>query len=557
VSSLVGLRRRSALAILVSVTALSFLLVSGQAHSAHPGANGKIAFSRCENASCGLVHIWTMDPDGANEVAIPSGVASDDPAWSPNGQKLAFQECGTSSCATAGITVTNPDGSGTVHLTPTAGPGYDDRPSFSPDGSKIAFTHCQPGVLHCAIYLMGADGAAPHQLTTTLGSNEDQESPAFSPDGSEIVFQDCLGGGCFIALVPSAGGSPVQISHPSVSDESPDWSPDGSRIVFDRCCDADGNSQIFVMGADGGNPTAITTPPADQVDFDPEFSPDGSLVVFERLHPGAPTNDGQISSVPAGGGAVATLSGPGADQGDFRPTWQPSVPIFASGPTLSGKAVNGQTLTATAGSVSGGGTTSLAFLRCDRTGNGCLPIPGASAARLRARTAASSLSYKLTTVDIGHVIKVRQTQSNAVGASTADSAASVAVAPDPARCSNVFVGTAKRDRLVGTKGGDRISGGRGNDRISGLGGADCLSGGAGNDRISGGAGNDTLSGGAGNDMISGGGGRNKVSAGSGNDRINVVNHKKDIVNCGKGRDSVRADRIDRLRGCERVKRSRR
>jgi hypothetical protein len=45
-----------------------------------------------------------------------------------------------------------------------------------------------------------------------------------------------------------------------------------------------------------------------------------------------------------------------------------------------------------------------------------------------------------------------------------------------------------------------------------------------------------------------------VSGGSGNDTINVRNHKRDIVNCGRGKDRVIADKIDKLRGCERVKR---
>jgi hypothetical protein len=37
----------------------------------------------------------------------------------------------------------------------------------------------------------------------------------------------------------------------------------------------------------------------------------------------------------------------------------------------------------------------------------------------------------------------------------------------------------------------------------------------------------------------------------------VRNHKRDVVNCGRGhRDRVTADRKDKLRGCEKVKRRR-
>jgi Tol biopolymer transport system component len=545
--------------LVLAATAVGLLLLwpAGPARSAFPGANGKIVFSRCENAACGSFHLWSMDPNGANQVAITSGGGGDDdPALSPNGQRLAFQECGPSSCNTAGITVANADGTGRTPLTNAAGPDYDDYPAFSPDGSKIAFEHCPSATNNCAIDVMGADGSNPKQVTTTLGTNEQQSYPAWSPDGSKIAFQDCAPPNpCVIAVVPATGGSPVGFSTPPSRDEAPNWSPDGSKIAFDRCCDANNDSQIFVMNADGSNPVAVTSPPAGADDEEPAFSPDGSKLIFERFNPSAPTYNGQLDTIAVGGGTVTPVSTPGSGQGDYRSAWQPAAPQFASAPVVSGRAVNGQTLTATAGSAAGGGTSSLAFLRCDGAGSNCQPIPGAVASRLRA--AASTASYRLTSADIGHVIKVRQTQTNSVGSSTADSAAGTpSVKANPKRCSNRFAGTAKRDRFKGTSGGDRFSGGRGNDVISGGRGADCLSGGAGRDKISGGAGNDTLSGGAGNDTISAGSGKNVVSGGAGNDKINVVNHKRDRVNCGKGIDTVRADRIDKLVGCERVKRRR-
>jgi hypothetical protein len=36
-----------------------------------------------------------------------------------------------------------------------------------------------------------------------------------------------------------------------------------------------------------------------------------------------------------------------------------------------------------------------------------------------------------------------------------------------------------------------------------------------------------------------------------------VNGRFDRLNCGRGRDTARADRIDRVRGCERVRLRRR
>ena len=93
-------------------------------------------------------------------------------------------------------------------------------------------------------------------------------------------------------------------------------------------------------------------------------------------------------------------------------------------------------------------------------------------------------------------------------------------------------------RMNGTAGDDVIVGGEGRDLIDGLGG---------DDRICAGRGPDRLRGGQGRDRFYGGPGR---------DRITATGGGRDIVDCGPGRDRVWADRRDRLRRCERVRRRR-
>ena len=94
-------------------------------------------------------------------------------------------------------------------------------------------------------------------------------------------------------------------------------------------------------------------------------------------------------------------------------------------------------------------------------------------------------------------------------------------------------------------GNDRLDGGAGHDKLYGAGGKDTLLGAAGNDLLAGGAGNDTLNGGKGRDRLTGG---------AGNDSLNSRDSGRDTVDCGKGRDKVTADKRDRLRACQRVKR---
>jgi uncharacterized repeat protein (TIGR01451 family) len=101
---------------------------------------------------------------------------------------------------------------------------------------------------------------------------------------------------------------------------------------------------------------------------------------------------------------------------------------------------------------------------------------------------------------------------------------------------NVVTGTNRVNVLNGTAGRDRLVGLGGNDTLFGRGGIDILLGGSGNDRLVGGPGRDDLQGGL------------------GNDRIESRDGVREVVNCGAGRDTVLADRLDVVRNCEVVRR---
>jgi hypothetical protein len=126
--------------------------------------------------------------------------------------------------------------------------------------------------------------------------------------------------------------------------------------------------------------------------------------------------------------------------------------------------------------------------------------------------------------------------------------------PPPRHCTVRKDGGPRADRLNGGASSDAIHGRAGNDRIRGLGGNDCLFGEGGNDQAWGGPGNDAVSGGKGSDRLYGGPGRDTMQGGPGRDRIFAVDRARDVVVCGRGRDTVRADRVDKILGCELVRR---
>lgn len=97
-----------------------------------------------------------------------------------------------------------------------------------------------------------------------------------------------------------------------------------------------------------------------------------------------------------------------------------------------------------------------------------------------------------------------------------------------------------------------VTGGAGDDRLTGNGHANRLRGGP-VGRLSPATGNTSTP--SVSWAVRTGSGRDRVQAGTGNDTIELLVDGADSIDCGPGRDSVRADGVDRLRNCERVGRS--
>jgi RTX calcium-binding nonapeptide repeat (4 copies) len=201
--------------------------------------------------------------------------------------------------------------------------------------------------------------------------------------------------------------------------------------------------------------------------------------------------------------ADADADGFGDETQDFcMTTPNPETLAPCRAPTVLGRARNGRTLRAEGHDTGAPASELFEWLRCNRRGQRCQRITDGD-------------TYKLTTRDVDHAIRVSQTLTSPAGTSTSVSRATQPVAPRPGRCSNSSPGTSGRDRVRGTSGGDRMKGRGGNDRLIGGGGADCLLGGPGRDVLVGGPGRDLLSG-------------------------------------GPGRDVCRGDERDRFRSCERI-----
>ena len=130
---------------------------------------------------------------------------------------------------------------------------------------------------------------------------------------------------------------------------------------------------------------------------------------------------------------------------------------------------------------------------------------------------------------------------------------------------NCVDGTDRADRVVGTSARDVVFPGAGDDRIRSFGGDDRIDTAYGRDYVEAGAGNDIvlthgnddrIHGGPGVDYLTAGNGEDTVDGGRGKDSILVAGDGRvDRVRCGRGKDTVFADPVDRIApDCETVRR---
>jgi len=205
-------------------------------------------------------------------------------------------------------------------------PGRARITARAPGGKPATLTVIVTGDLLVASSRGGRFGiyalvaSAPETFFPVLAdSSTNYLDAVYSPDRSRLVFaSDRFGGGNYDLFVADADGSnPVRLTTESGVDLQPVWTPDGRRIVF--VSGRRGPRQVYVMNADGSEVRALTA--LDGGAGEPAVSPDGKTVAFTGFAGGA---DGQsdIYAIPIDGGqpvAVTTTR----DRRETRPAYLP------------------------------------------------------------------------------------------------------------------------------------------------------------------------------------------------------------------------------------------
>jgi hypothetical protein len=157
-----------------------------------------------------------------------------DPTWSADGSTIVFEfvhSCNFSCELNRDLYKINHDGTG---FGPVTSSGFDEwHADFSPDSTRIVFSTDRGStgfeVFGWEVYVMGADGSSPVNLTNT--SEITEWEPAWSPDGQSLVYSSftAIDGELFTVRPDGTGRVDTTIngSQPSwqpVLNESPDCS---------------------------------------------------------------------------------------------------------------------------------------------------------------------------------------------------------------------------------------------------------------------------------------------------------------------------------------------
>ena len=195
------------------------------------------------------------------------------PTWSPDNTSIAFSE---KTGGNSDIFVVKPDGTGLRKV--TNNPLLDTSPVFL-SATEIAFVRDAYGTAQ--MYRVNLADGAERRLTGKAGY---EMSPALSPDTFHLAFagdRELRGADIYLLDIRHPNDE-MRLAARPMQDTSPSFSPDGKRLAFVAL--GDGNSEIYLMNADGTGLFRATRTLADE--SGPVFSRDGRSIIFSSNRSG-------------------------------------------------------------------------------------------------------------------------------------------------------------------------------------------------------------------------------------------------------------------------------
>jgi dipeptidyl aminopeptidase/acylaminoacyl peptidase len=238
----------------------------------------------------------------------------------------------------------------------TNGEKGETQPQWAPDGKQIAFLADRAtgdAKNGNQIWLIRAEGGEAEKLTS---DDNAVSSFQWSPDGKRIAYitrdtpsdkadrekkkkdkfdailVDADYSYSHLWTIDLASRSKKRVTEGAFTVQSPRFSPDGKNIAFVRSgmgaqesswfdLNADRNSDIYVVSADGGTPKQMTNTPGPETA--PVWSPDGTeLAYLSAMDPRSWAEKVDVVVMPANGGPARNLTRDFPDSATGA-TWSP------------------------------------------------------------------------------------------------------------------------------------------------------------------------------------------------------------------------------------------
>lgn len=217
-----------------------------------------IAYRTIDRYGRGEIRVISIGGGQPRRIAVGEGI-EDPVSWAPDSKRIAF-----SRLTGEGYEICVLDASDHVESVIVAD-GRNVSPCWSGDGGEIVFCSDRSG--GSEIWVNDLETGRSERLTAVGGISY----PALSPDGRRVAY---IRKGDGLCVLDRRSGAVVTVESPKMVHFRPAWSPDGGFIAV--TAKDWGNTDIYVMGADGRNALLLTK--GGVKEGMPAWSPDGESI---------------------------------------------------------------------------------------------------------------------------------------------------------------------------------------------------------------------------------------------------------------------------------------